>query len=127
MDTWRADRTLTLFRATNSGLTVGFAGELVGWLTGVRAAGPSFGVGLGVALGLVFGLTNGLALGGHRAWLAYLVATYRLAWARLLPRRLMPFLDDAHRLGLLRAVGPIYQFRHAELHDHLAATYAPPR
>ena len=35
----------------------------------------------------------------------------------------MPFLDDCHSLGLLRAVGPIYQFRHAELQDHLAATY----
>jgi hypothetical protein len=33
----------------------------------------------------------------------------------------MDFLDDAHRLGLLRTVGPIYQFRHADLHDHLAA------
>jgi hypothetical protein len=32
----------------------------------------------------------------------------------------MPFLDHAHRLGLLRAVGPVYQFRHAALHDHLA-------
>jgi hypothetical protein len=42
-----------------------------------------------------------------------------------LPRKLMPLLDDAHRLGLLRAVGPIYQFRHAELQDHLAATYPP--
>jgi hypothetical protein len=30
----------------------------------------------------------------------------------------MPCLDDCHRLGLLRAVGPIYQFRHAELHDY---------
>ena len=39
----------------------------------------------------------------------------------------MHFLDDAHRLGLLRTVGPIYQFRHAELHDHLAATYRPHR
>jgi hypothetical protein len=35
----------------------------------------------------------------------------------------MPFLDDAHRLGLLHAVGPRYQFRHAQLQDHLAATY----
>lgn len=31
-----------------------------------------------------------------------------------------------HRLGLLRAVGPLYQFRHAELHDHLAASASPP-
>lgn len=35
----------------------------------------------------------------------------------------MPFLDDMHRLGLLRAVGPLYQFRHAEIQDHLAARY----
>ena len=32
----------------------------------------------------------------------------------------MPFLDDAHRLGLLRAVGPLYQFRHVELQAYLA-------
>jgi ketosteroid isomerase-like protein len=35
----------------------------------------------------------------------------------------MRFLDDAHRLGLLRTVGPIYQFRHAELQDHFAEAY----
>lgn len=43
----------------------------------------------------------------------------------LLPRQLMPFLDDCRRLGLLRAVGPVYQFRHAEFHDHLAAICQP--
>jgi len=59
--------------------------------------------------------------------MAYLIATRRLARTGRLPRALMPFLDDAHRLGLLRAVGPIYQFRHAELQDHLAATYHSPR
>jgi predicted NACHT family NTPase len=51
-----------------------------------------------------------------------MVATIRLARSRRLPRRQMPFLD-AHRLGLLRSVGPIYQFRHAEFQDYLAATY----
>jgi hypothetical protein len=55
--------------------------------------------------------------------MAYTIATGRLALAGALPRRLMPFLDDAHRLGLLRIVGPIYQFRHAELQDHLAAAH----
>jgi hypothetical protein len=39
----------------------------------------------------------------------------------------MTFLDDAHRLGLLRAVGPIYQFRHADLQDYLAAQIRPPQ
>jgi uncharacterized membrane protein YfcA len=32
----------------------------------------------------------------------------------------MTFLDDARRRGVLRAVGPVYQFRHARLQDHLA-------
>ncbi|MFF4259734.1 hypothetical protein ACFY1L_52135 [Streptomyces sp. NPDC001663] len=45
------------------------------------------------------------------------------ATRRRLPFGLMPFLDDAHRLGLLRAVGPEYQFRHAEFQDHLARWY----
>ncbi len=81
---------------------------------------------LGMLVGvLTFGPTVGLWPGGHHASLAYLVATDRLARADQLPRRLMPFLDDSHRLGLLHAVGPYYQFRHAELQDHLAATYRP--
>ncbi|MET7398846.1 hypothetical protein ABZS66_35690 [Dactylosporangium sp. NPDC005572] len=32
----------------------------------------------------------------------------------------MALLDDAHRLGRLRAVGPVHQFHHAELQNHLA-------
>jgi NACHT domain len=103
------------------------------------AIGLLFGVGLGLAVGLVYGLalapvlavplgfagglTIGIGEGRHHAWVAYTVATYRLALKHRLPRRLMPFLDDAHRLGLLRAVGPIYQFRHAELQDHLAGAH----
>jgi hypothetical protein len=50
------------------------------------------------------------------------ITTVRLSRTGRLPRKLMHFLDDAHRLGLLRTVGPIYQFRHAELQDHLATT-----
>lgn len=84
-------------------------------------AGLMFGLGVGLAGGLLFGLMFGLALGNHHAWLAYAFAARRLAKKEHLPRKLMAFLDDAHRLGLLRTVGPIYQFRHAELQDHLAA------
>jgi hypothetical protein len=36
----------------------------------------------------------------------------------------MDFLDDAHRVGLLRTAGAVYQFRHAELQDHLAKSAA---
>ena len=111
---WRADRTLNLLRTTVVGVAIGGAFGLAGGLV------------FGLASALMFGPWAGLMLGAHRAWPVYLVATWRLAQARLLPRRLMPFLDDCHRLGLLRAVGPTYQFRHADLQDHLAATYHRP-
>ncbi|TDD87307.1 NACHT domain-containing protein [Actinomadura rubrisoli] len=126
MSSWRADRTLNLLRIATNGLAGGLTGGLVIGLAAGLAFGLAAELAFGLAGGLTFGLGARLAFGTHRAWLAYLVATRRLAKAGLLPRRLMPFLDDCHRLGLLRAVGPIYQFRHAELHDHLAATYQPP-
>jgi len=36
------------------------------------------------------------------------------------PPRLLKFLDDAHRLGILREAGPVYRFRHAKPQDRLA-------
>jgi hypothetical protein len=75
----------------------------------------------GWAFGWAFGLTFGLAYGvKSRAWPAFLVASGWLAVRRCFPWRLMAFLEDAYRLGLLRVVGSAYQFRHAELQDHLA-------
>ena len=56
---------------------------------------------------------------GRRAVALTLLATTLLAMRRRLPFRLMRFLDHAHRLGLLRVVGSAYQFRHAELQNHL--------
>ncbi|HEV2375279.1 MAG TPA: NACHT domain-containing protein [Streptosporangiaceae bacterium] len=123
LTSWQADRALNLMRATTVGLASGLAGGLATGLAAGLAGTPGFGFAVGPACGLTLGLTAGLVAGYHHAWMAYLIATYRLARAGRLPRTLMPFLDDAHRLGLLRAVGPAYQFRHAELQDHLAATY----
>jgi hypothetical protein len=57
---------------------------------------------------------------GSGRWWAVTVATARHAANGRLPGDLAAFLDDAHRLGLLRAVGAVYQFRHAELQDHFA-------
>ena len=117
MSSWRADRTLNLVRLSANTLA---GGIIFGFTFGV-AFGPADR--LAGLVGLATGFPGGLLSGHHRAWSACLIATWRLARAGRLPRRLMPFLDDCHRLGLLRAVGPIYQFRHAELQDHLAATY----
>jgi hypothetical protein len=121
----QADRALNLIRLA----TIGLAGWIAaGLVTGLAAGLPdtlAFGLAVGITNGLAAGLAFGLATGSHHAWMAYVIATHRLARAGRLPRALMPFLDDFHRLGLLRAIGPIYQFRHAELHDHLARTPIP--
>ncbi|MGR6919379.1 NACHT domain-containing protein [[Actinomadura] parvosata] len=136
--TWQADRALTLLRIVAAmlmfgpgfGLFYGFV--VVGSEDNVPVVLLWNGLELelwgGLVLmpvfGLVFGLVVGLGLGNHHASLACTIAVARLALEHRLPWRVMDFLDDAHRLGLLRAVGPVYQFRHAALHDHLATAYA---
>nr|WP_062332444.1 NACHT domain-containing protein [Herbidospora sakaeratensis] len=124
MSSWQADRALNLVRIDAVVLGVGITFGGMGAAAGLRD-GPVTALVAGLVLGLVpafsLGLVGGLVGGNHHAWPAYAAATCRLAWSGRLPRALMPFLDDAHRLGLLRAVGPFYQFRHADLQDHLAA------
>ncbi|MGY0466246.1 NACHT domain-containing protein [Kitasatospora sp. cg17-2] len=54
------------------------------------------------------------------AWGRYTVARCWLAATGKLPFRLMPFLQEAHRHGLLRRSGGSYRFRHIELRNRLA-------
>ncbi|MFF8916449.1 NACHT domain-containing protein [Streptomyces sp. NPDC015032] len=54
------------------------------------------------------------------AWGRYSVARLYLAATGRLPLRLMAFLEDAHRRGVLRQSGGMYRFRHIELRDRLA-------
>jgi hypothetical protein len=123
---WRADRALNVLRTTAIGLTSGLSGGLASGIAAGLAGTTAFGIAVGLTYTVTIGLAAGLVAGRHHAWMAYLIATTRLALAGKLPRHLMSFLDDAHRLGLLRVVGPIYQFRHAELQDHLASTWHLP-
>ncbi|MEU8205898.1 hypothetical protein [Streptosporangium sp. NPDC049046] len=127
---WRADRALTLLRLVVAVLACGLVfGPLVGLdiATEIRTQHWDWEqltilLMIWLAVGLTLGLGAGAVMGKHHAWLVCTIAVARLALQRRLPWRIMDFLDDAHRLGLLRAVGPVYQFRHAALHDHLAAT-----
>ncbi|MFI6320187.1 NACHT domain-containing protein [Nonomuraea sp. NPDC050556] len=119
MASWRADRALNLTRAATTGLASALTGGVAAGLAATASETPAFGLAVGLSYAVTFGLTAALAAGHHHAWMAYVIATTRFALNGTLPRGLMPVLDDAHRLGLLRAVGPIYQFRHAELQDHL--------
>ncbi|MBB5085120.1 hypothetical protein [Nonomuraea endophytica] len=115
---WKSDRSLTLLRTTAAMLLGGLAFGLLEAAVG----GVKEGVTDGLAPGLAVGLVLGLRQGKHHAWLICKITNWRLAWTGHLPRDLMAFLDDAHRLGLLRTAGPVYQFRHAVLHDYLAAS-----
>jgi len=67
-------------------------------------------------------LTYGLAAacGAGRSWIRYRVHHLLLALRGELPYRLLTFLDDAHNRHVARTAGPVWQFRHALLQDHLA-------
>ena len=71
-----------------------------------------------LAIGFVPGFLVGLVY--PQSWSSSL-AFAQLAASDRTPVRLMWFLEDARSRGILRTVGPVYQFRHARLQDRLAA------
>jgi hypothetical protein len=73
--------------------------------------------------GLLFFIIFGL---NEAAWWPYIRAKSWLALRGALPWPLMNFLEDAHRRGVLRQVGAVYQFRHIDLQHRLAERYQPP-
>ncbi|WP_189213907.1 NACHT domain-containing protein [Actinokineospora fastidiosa] len=76
---------------------------------------------LGGAVGLLCGAGGlGLATYATSASARFNTARIWLAVTGKTPWRLMAFLRDAHRVGVLRLVGPVYQFRHELLRDRLA-------
>jgi GTPase SAR1 family protein len=94
------------------------------WLVAILGA-LSFGLGAWVgvrpSVGLAAGLTVGLVAACVQAsWGAFAITRSWLAMRRQITWPLMGFLDDAHRRGVLRQAGAIYQFRHTEMQQHLA-------
>ncbi|MEU4239372.1 hypothetical protein [Actinoplanes sp. NPDC026619] len=84
---------------------------VAGWPDGLR-------IGLGATLELGV-LTVAVDIAGT-AWALFGVMCFVRSLSGELPFRLMTFLDDAHRRGVLRQVGAVYQFRHARLQAYLA-------
>ncbi|WP_405891240.1 hypothetical protein OG427_37160 [Streptomyces sp. NBC_00133] len=128
----RADRSVSAIRIVVETLGSGL-------LAGLTTGRYGFGIAVGFTWALVAGVGGGLALGlaGRYAgrfqtglaaspWGWFLVSRFWLALRGQLPWRLMRFLDDAHRRGVLRQAGAVYQFRHARLQDHLAAPAPAP-
>ncbi|QSY49127.1 NACHT domain-containing protein [Streptomyces griseocarneus] len=89
----------------------------VPWVPADPLRTTMFAAVVGLFHGGIMGLV--VALAAH-SWPHYTVARLLLAARGKLPWRLQAFLADAHRLGILRQVGPGYQFRHARLQQHLA-------
>ena len=88
--------------------------------TGGIAVVPRVLTGIGVVAGIW--VAAGLVLGMFysETW-ATSLAFIQLARRWETPVRLMRFLEDAQERGVLRTVGPVYQFRHARLQDRMAA------
>lgn len=85
------------------------------------ASGPP-GLAFGLVVGLVLATAIGLASStAQTAWSSYRLSLAWLVVRHLLPWRLMDFLDDAHKQGVLRQEGAYYQFRHIQLQEQIAA------
>jgi hypothetical protein len=81
---------------------------------------------VGLIFGLLIGLTGGVAVAIMigAAWPSYMFDRNWQALLRRVPWPLFSFLEDAHRRGVVRQVGAVYEFRHIELQRHLARQYA---
>ncbi|MGY5129457.1 trypsin-like peptidase domain-containing protein [Streptomyces nigrescens] len=98
---------------------------VVGGIVNGLMSGPVFGLLAGLVFGIEgafgLGLGYGLSLTAWGQWVAlsrmWLPLTGRLPWT------LIAFLDDACQRGVLRQAGAVYQFRHAQLQDHLTRTF----
>ncbi|WP_020126869.1 hypothetical protein [Streptomyces sp. 303MFCol5.2] len=117
-DVWRHHMGLRLFLGLVTGFALGlYIGPMIGW-----AQFPLMGVMFALTALLWTGATSVLA--GNLAVATALTAV-QLHHEEGTPVRLMHFLEDARRRNLLRATGPVYQFRHARLQERLAARSAP--
>ncbi|QUQ72031.1 hypothetical protein [Kutzneria sp. CA-103260] len=105
-----------------AGVVYGVAAGVVSGLTAASAYGGPITnkVALGLAYGVAFASTVGYLAVLSRAWGVFQLHRSWLALRNRLPWRLTGFLVDAHRRGVLRQAGGVYQFRHARLQERLA-------
>jgi hypothetical protein len=123
----RDDRRSVLIATGMGAVLGGLVGAFFGGVVGVNDLGlvvpvthPVLVGLLGGAVGLVLGAGGlGLTTYATSACGRLEMARVWLALTRRTPWLLMPFLREAHRLGVLRLVGPTYQFRHELLRERL--------
>ncbi|MGK5637142.1 NACHT domain-containing protein [Streptomyces sp. URMC 126] len=128
VDSVRADRTVTLVGVVAAALLFHLPDDVALVMSLATGRGPSpsvsdialFALSELLPVGMVLALTA-------FAWPHYSVARLVLTAQGRLPLRFQAFLSEAHRLGILRQVGSVYQFRHASLQQRLAASAHVPR
>jgi cytochrome c biogenesis protein CcdA len=98
------DRNTTLSRAALRAVVIGGTAALL--------SSPAIGGTLGLA---AFAVSVGFT-----AWGRFILVASWCSMSDRLPWRLMAFLRDARARGVLRQVGGVYQFRHAQMQDRLA-------
>ncbi|WP_327111606.1 NACHT domain-containing protein [Nocardia sp. NBC_01730] len=115
--------------ALRQGLGIGVGGASVFWCMMWFAFERAFGLPFDAVLGdgrwalgwlatMYAGLLSWVLF--FPVWGPWFIARVYLPLGRKLPWGVMAFLDDAHRSGVLRQVGGVYEFRHIQLRDHLA-------
>ncbi|MER6733730.1 hypothetical protein [Streptomyces puniciscabiei] len=96
-----------------TGLAVGLLiGPLIAWWLGLKL-GVLAAVSAALWTGAWAGPANNLAI-------AAALTAVQLSVREGTPVHLLSFLEDARHRNLLRATGPVYQFRHARLQERLA-------
>jgi hypothetical protein len=121
-----SDRSTVLYALLLGGFAGALVGAFLGGVIGAQDRGLIFELTpvqqglLGGAVGMLVG-AGGLGMMVHAtsAWGQFLMARIWLAYKGRTPLRLVTFLRDAHKLGVLRQVGPMYQFRHVLLQERL--------
>jgi hypothetical protein len=119
------------------GFVYGVAANTPKGINGMLSAGLSTARNYTEPNGEILRLRTAIAIAlGIAGWLAFTLAASRSAWPRWLiahvwlaakgqlPWRLLSFLADAHKRGVVRQQGAVYQFRHLELQHRLAAKAA---
>jgi hypothetical protein len=106
-------------------LLTGLVGATVGGLFGLwfmtEPDSPTHNV---ASVTATFAVVFGFGTLFSTAWGTFLLSRLWLTGRRKLPLRLITFIDNAHRKGILRQVGSTYLFRHIQLRDRMAALTA---
>jgi hypothetical protein len=113
--TRRDERFAAIARGVTVASTVSGVTLALYWI----ASAPRDGIVPAVVVGVGYGLADRLMGLTTSVWGRYLITKTWAAVSGDVPVRLMLFLDDAHRRGVLRRAGAVYQFRHARLQQHL--------